>query len=237
MDDFTIKQRSVFQPTNFRNPINIIGTGGMGSMIAESFVRMGLGMRENPIFLWDNDSFELHNLANQQVMHSQIGSHKVESVRENMLRINPDALIHTRKSRVLKGIPMFGVVIVCIDSMDGRGTIMEHCLEGRKNVACVIETRMDARTGISHCFDPNNTRHCDCWWEQHYTDKETDNMTGCSGHVSIISAIHGTTMLALKQLEMFARIGKPHHMPNRLYQDFDQPRIKAVEWPTSPHWD
>lgn len=237
MVDFTTRQRAVFQADLFQLPISIIGAGGMGSSIATSLVRMGLGQKQSPIYLFDGDKFERHNLANQQVFDNQVGRSKVSVVRENMLAINPACTVIDRKQMIMDSTGLEGIVFMCVDRMEARANIMETCLEKNKLVECVIETRMDARVGISHCFDPNNKRHCDCWWEQQYLDSQADNMAGCGGNVSIISAVLGTTMLALKQFEMFARTGRPYHMPNRLYQDFDQAKIKSLEWSTHPKWD
>jgi hypothetical protein len=65
-----------------------------------------------------------------------------------------------------------------------------------------------------------------------HSDEEAQNMAGCSGVQSIISAIYGTTMLALKQFEIFARCGNTLAMHNRVYQDFETGEMSREVWPT-----
>jgi len=96
---------------------------------------------------------------------------------------------------------------------------------------CVVETRMDAEVGISHCFNPHNQRQSDCWWLHWYSDKEADHIGGCAEPQSIISAIYGTTMLALKQFEQFARTQSTYDMPNRVYVDFANFSSASEQWP------
>ena len=235
--EFAARNRAVFNPLTFSHPVHVIGCGGMGSHIAVALARMGVGLPQSPIYLHDYDMFEEHNLANQYMAKDHIGWSKIKAVRRQLKDIRPDIVVHTRRGEIDRQIELSGVVFVCVDSMDARATIMETCLEGCKEVECVIETRMDAGAGISHCFDPNNSRHCDCWWEQCYSDDETDNMTGCSGNLSVISAVWGTASLALKQFEAYARTGTAKRMVNRVYQDFDFPMVRQTVWPTNPYWD
>ncbi len=235
--EFTARNRAIFNPRSFSYPVHIIGTGGMGSHIAAALARMGVGLPKSPIFLYDYDKFEVHNLANQLMSSTHVGWSKIKAVKSQLQEIRPGIVVHTRRGEIDRQIELSGVVFVCVDSMAARATIMETCLENNDEIKCVIETRMDAGAGISYCFDPNNTRHCDCWWEQCYEDDETENMTGCSGNLSVISAVWGTASLALKQFEAFARTANPKSVINRVYQDFDFPGIRSTVWPTSPNWD
>ncbi len=235
--EFMSRNRAVFNPLTFSHPVHVIGCGGMGSHIATALARMGVGLPQSPIHLYDYDKFEKHNLANQYLTSEHIDWTKIKAVKRQLQEIRPDIVVHRHRGEVDKYVPLSGVVFVCVDSMYARAIIMEHCLEGKEKIKCVIETRMDAGAGISHCFDPNNKRHCDCWWEQCYDDGETDNMMGCSGNLSVISAVWGTASLALKQFEAFARTDNAKRMVNRIYQDFDFPGIRSLVWPSNPVWD
>jgi len=225
---------NIFNPGTFHLHVFVIGCGGMGSRIAEALVRMGIGERsEARLYLYDPDVYEPHNVANQFVDHDGVGQHKVSALRRRLLAINPHACIVDRPLEVKAQVALSGVVFLCVDSMSARRVIMERLLESRSAVRCVIETRMDAYVGISHCFNPNISKHCDCWWLYWHSDEESDAIVGCNGHVSIISAILGTTMLALKQFESFARAGTTTAAPNRIYQDFDGFRLNYETWPTT----
>jgi hypothetical protein len=231
MDDL-LEYIDIFDPNYFHEPISIIGCGGMGSRIAEGLVRMGAGsFRSNRVYLFDDDVFEPKNLANQWVDQAGIGVRKVDAVAKAMRRVHPSINLNMSAKKVdvkaSKNLPE-GVVFICVDSMDARRCIVEG-LTCNPRVTCVIETRMDAGVGVSHCFDPQNQRHMDCWRLHWYSDKESVNLQGCNGSQSVISAIFGTTTLALKQFENYVR-DEFASVHNRVYHDFEECILRSERW-------
>lgn len=221
----------IFNPSKFDYPVHLIGCGGMGSRIAEGLVRMGLGRKDkNPIYLYDHDIFENHNLANQWAALNHLGKFKAQAVRSQMFKINPLACISAYPKKVETGMLLTGVVFICIDSMGGRKNIMEEVIANSPEVKCVIETRMDAGVGVSHCFDPRHKKQLQCWRMYWHPDSQADNLVGCGGVQSIISTIYGTTALALKQLEQFAKNKTTYGVPNRIYHDFEECIINTEVW-------
>ena len=66
----------------------IFGIGGVGSYVAESLARCGIGT----LILVDNDVVSLSNINRQIIaLHSTIGKTKVEVMKERILDINPEA--------------------------------------------------------------------------------------------------------------------------------------------------
>lgn len=234
-ESFFFRHRSVFSASVFTDDVHIVGCGGMGSHIAQSLVRMGVG-EKSTIHLWDDDKYELHNLANQAITAKYVGERKVTALASLLRQINPNCKTRENTHRISKAGRLSGVVFVCIDTMSDRIQIMES-IERNPNVSVVIETRMSSRSGVSYCFDPQSSRHIDCWWTHTYTDEEADEQTGCGGTVSIISAILGTTMLALRQFEDYARTGSAHGLRNRAYIDYDTFRTSTATWESEPDWD
>jgi hypothetical protein len=231
----TLRHKGIFNHTLFQYPVHIIGCGGMGSRIAEGLVRMGVGIKkQSPIHLYDGDVFEEHNLANQWAVVRGLKLPKVEAVKDEMQEINEAVAVFTNPYMIEGAVTLTGVVFLCLDSMEARRVVVDEVLAKNPFVPCVIETRMDAGVGVSHCFDPSNDRQLACWRMYWHSDYEADNLQGCSGDQSIISAVYGTTALALKQFEQFARIGSTHNMPNRVYQDFDEVHTSSEVWPTHP---
>jgi molybdopterin/thiamine biosynthesis adenylyltransferase len=227
-----IRHKSIFDPFSFHHPVHIIGCGGIGSRVAESITRMGVGIiNQSPIHLYDFDRFEYHNIANQWADIGDVGSLKVRQVALSMRGLNLDCNVSTYNKRVKWWIPLSGVVFICVDSMEARREIMEQVVEENPEVVCVIETRMDAETAISHCFNPHNKQQSDCWWLYWNTDAEADNIGGCNQPQSIFSAIIGTTALAIKQFEQFARMDHTYGMENRVYFDFPTFTCKSERWP------
>lgn len=231
----TIRHKSIFNAATFRMPVHVIGCGGMGSRLAEGLIRMGVAGNgeEYPLHLYDFDVYEPHNVSNQFVDREGAGYAKVGYLRQQLFLINPEASIVDHTKKVEEDIGLSGVVFICVDTMIDRKVIMEFAVEDNLDVKCVIETRMDAYVGISHCFNPGNRRQCDCWWLYWHTDDEAEDIAGCNGVQSIISSIFGTTMLALKHFESFARSGSTNVLPNRIYQDFDAGKISSEFWPAT----
>lgn len=73
--------------------VAICGLGGLGSNIAVSLARAGIGR----LILIDFDKVELSNLHRQQYKADQIGCYKTEALRQNLQEIAPytDIVTHT----------------------------------------------------------------------------------------------------------------------------------------------
>ena len=65
--------------------VGICGLGGLGSNIAITLVRAGVGK----LILIDFDKVDITNLHRQQYKASQVGMYKTEALRENLTEINP----------------------------------------------------------------------------------------------------------------------------------------------------
>lgn len=65
--------------------VAVAGLGGLGSNIAVSLARIGVGH----LHLIDFDRVDVTNLNRQQYFADQVGMYKTEALRENLLRINP----------------------------------------------------------------------------------------------------------------------------------------------------
>lgn len=68
-----------------KGKVIILGLGGLGSNIAISLARMGVGK----LILVDYDVVEPSNLNRQQYCISDIGKYKTEAMKENISKINP----------------------------------------------------------------------------------------------------------------------------------------------------
>jgi len=234
----TRRHKHIFDPKKFNLPVHIIGCGGMGSRVAEGLVRMGVGLSgQSPIILHDHDHFEMHNLTNQWVSLDGISLPKVTVVKSQMNKIVSDAQVRFYQHRIdennVGNIELSGVVFLCLDSMLDRRSIVDGALEKNRQVSCVIETRMDAGVGISHCFDPCNEKQLECWGMYWHSDEEAENLVGCGSPQSIISAIYSTTGMALKMFEKFAESRSTNGMKNRVYYDFVNHYTNSEYWPTS----
>lgn len=73
-----------------RATIGIAGCGGLGSNIAVSLVRAGIGN----LIIADYDIIELSNLNRQYYFREDVGEKKVDALKEKLLQINPDCKIN-----------------------------------------------------------------------------------------------------------------------------------------------
>ncbi len=76
--------------------VGIAGAGGLGSNCAQMLVRSGFGK----LVIADFDVVETANLNRQFFFPDQVGMPKVEALRDNLLRLNPDLEVQTFNGRI-----------------------------------------------------------------------------------------------------------------------------------------
>ncbi|OUQ51506.1 sulfur carrier protein ThiS adenylyltransferase ThiF [Lachnoclostridium sp. An118] len=107
MGDIRITEEEMRQALNGRHTegvqsrisaarVAVAGLGGLGSNIAVSLARIGVGR----LHLIDFDRVDVTNLNRQQYFADQVGMYKTEALRENLLRINPWLELRTDCLRV-----------------------------------------------------------------------------------------------------------------------------------------
>ena len=84
-DDFFLKHDPNIIPELNSAVIGIAGAGGLGSSVAISLARAGIGK----LIITDFDKIEPSNLNRQQYFINQIGMPKVLALLENLKQINP----------------------------------------------------------------------------------------------------------------------------------------------------
>jgi len=96
--------------------IGIAGCGGLGSNIAVSLVRSGIGK----LILADFDKVEASNLNRQHFYQSDIGKNKTEALAMHLKNINPavDLEIHQTKLTAESAMEIFSSVDIMIEAFD-----------------------------------------------------------------------------------------------------------------------
>lgn len=95
----------------------IVGLGGLGGHVADTLVRLGV----KQLMLVDYDVFETSNL-NRQLYSTvkNIGEYKVNVIKDNLLKINPDCLIHVSIERiedlVMDNVSHIDLIIDAVDT-------------------------------------------------------------------------------------------------------------------------
>jgi sulfur carrier protein ThiS adenylyltransferase len=96
--------------------VGVAGVGGLGSNVAISLVRLGVGR----LIIADFDVIEPSNLNRQQYFVEQIGMPKVEALKETLARINPYVVVETHNLRLTpQNVPrVFQTVNVMVEAFD-----------------------------------------------------------------------------------------------------------------------
>ena len=135
------KSYEFFQPDRFSDRIHIIGCGSVGSVVAENLARFGI----TRMTLYDFDTVEPRNLANQMFTQDDVGRLKVEALADMLHRINPE--IDNDLALVPKGYTgqkLSGYVMLCVDNIDLR---REIATANKSNT--FVKGMFDFRTGLT----------------------------------------------------------------------------------------
>jgi len=114
------KSYDFFKPEDCKERIHIIGCGSVGSTVAELLIRFGL----KKITLYDFDTVEPKNLANQLFTQEHIGESKVEALINILAEINPEVKTNLKiQPYGYTGQKLSGYVILCVDNIELRREI------------------------------------------------------------------------------------------------------------------
>jgi sulfur carrier protein ThiS adenylyltransferase len=109
--------------------VGIAGLGGLGSTVAIALARTGVGQ----LIITDFDKVEKNNLSRQQYFTDQIGQAKVEAMRENLQRVNPDVEVKSYQQKLnADNVPEIfadaDVIAECFDGAEEKQMIVETVL-------------------------------------------------------------------------------------------------------------
>ena len=126
MDTKFIRQSGLWNPSEQRIKITIIGVGSSGSFLAFTLAKMGF----KDIEIIDFDTVELHNIPNQLYRIKDIGKYKVEALKE-IIKEFTDVDINANNCKIrdycyTPNIPsnldvsMDRIYILAVDNIDAR---------------------------------------------------------------------------------------------------------------------
>jgi len=182
------KSYDFFKPEDLgTDRVHIIGCGATGSTLAENLARFGI----TAITLYDFDSVEGKNLANQMFLHRHINMPKVDAVASIITGINPGAADDLRLEEAgWYGQRLAGYVFLCVDNIDLRRKIAEA---NRMNP--MIKAVFDFRLGLTdaqHYAAPWNDRKAvdNFLSTMAFTHAEVDNVrSACHEVLSVAPTI------------------------------------------------
>lgn len=133
--------------------VAICGLGGLGSNIAISLARAGIGK----LILIDFDKVDISNMNRQQYSVSQIGTYKTDALRENLLKIAPycELETHTVKVEAENVVELLGdadVICEAFDVAENKAILVNEVLEKMPDKDLV------AASGMAGMGDGNEIR-------------------------------------------------------------------------------
>lgn len=135
------KSYDFFKPEDCKERIHIIGCGSVGSSVAELLARFGLAN----LTLYDFDTVEPKNLANQMFRQEHIGLPKADALAMMLVEINPEIGSGLRVvPHGYRGQKLSGYVFLCVDNIELRREIAEA---GKDNP--YIKAMFDFRTRLT----------------------------------------------------------------------------------------
>lgn len=151
------KSYDFFKPEMCRERIHILGCGATGSTVAENLVRFGL----TNLTLYDFDTVEPHNIANQMFRSIDIGKPKVEALSAMLIDINP-ALKETLKLEPTgwHGQRLSGYVFLCVDDIDLRRKIATEN-RGNTYIKAMFDFRIRLEDAQHYAADWSNPKMVD----------------------------------------------------------------------------
>lgn len=165
----TVRHAAIFDPARFdRARVDVVGCGSVGSRIAMEVARLGV----RNLHLWDPDSIEAHNIANQDYDLADIGRPKVEALAERIERAT-GLEATTYIERVEGPVALGAVVFLAVDSMKARKQIFEESLRLKATTDVVVETRMGVEELRVYGFNPRSRAEVRAWEATLYDDEAT----------------------------------------------------------------
>jgi molybdopterin/thiamine biosynthesis adenylyltransferase len=175
-----LRHLSVFSPHAFgATRIDVIGAGATGSKVVLELAKLGV---EN-IHVWDFDTVEEHNVANQAFGNGHIGLLKVEALAA-MVKELTGTVITVHAERVDGTQELGEVVFLLTDTMSSRKEIFENGIKLKLRTKLLVETRMGSDSGRVYAFNPNRPGEIRAWEKTLCGDEEAE-VSACGASVSV----------------------------------------------------
>ena len=150
------KSLEFFDPNKVKERCHIIGCGSIGSNVAELLARYGV----ERITLWDFDTVEPHNIANQLFTEEDVGAPKTEALARILYKINPRCKTEVRTKEKYDKDILNGYVFMCVDNIEVRKEIVETN-KYNPHVLAYFDFRTTLLEGQCYFADPYNVKQMD----------------------------------------------------------------------------
>lgn len=191
----TARHNKVFDPENLASVnIDVIGAGATGSEIVLQLAKLGL----TKIRVFDHDTVEAHNIANQLYGVEDIGKLKTEALKEIIQRVT-GAEINIVSDKAFPTTRLDGIVFLLTDDMESREAVFKGALNMRPNIKRVFETRIGLFDSRIYHFNPCDLNHSKKWLATLCSSDEVVEESGCGSRQTIAATIKATAGVAISR--------------------------------------
>ena len=187
--------------------VHIIGCGAIGSTVAENLVRFGI----TKITLYDFDTVEAHNIANQMFRYTDIGKLKIDALAEYLTEINPECAADLKLVKEgWTGQRLSGYVFLCVDNIDLRREIATACKENTF-VKGMFDFRMRLTDAQHYAADWSDQKMVETFIKSmafsHDEAKEATPVSACNITLSVVPTVREVVALGVSNFINFVKGG------------------------------
>ncbi len=208
-----LRHLSVFSPDAFgARRVDIVGCGATGSRVALALAKLGVAN----LHVWDFDTIESHNIANQLFELGDVGAKKVVAL-ARLIKAQTGAAVTAHDARVTGAEELGEVVFLLTDTMSSRKTIWDAGLKYKVRTRLLVETRMGIDEGRVYALDPNKPKHIRAWEGAWYPDQNAE-VSACGASVTVGPTADVLTGLAAWQFVRWFAVerGKEEELDNEI---------------------
>lgn len=201
------KSYDFFKPDELNGRVHIIGCGAVGSTVAENLCRFGI----TKMTLWDFDTVEAHNVANQMFRNIDIGKPKVEALASYLAEINPEIKSDLKlMPDGWRGQRLSGYVFLAVDSIDLRREIAEK-FKGSPYVKAMFDFRMALLDGQHYAADWSDSKMVeDFLATMQFTHEEAhaeETLSACNIPMSVCPTVRTVVAYGVSNFINFVKNG------------------------------
>lgn len=201
------KSYDFFKPDELNGRVHIIGCGAVGSTVAENLCRFGI----TKMTLWDFDTVEAHNVANQMFRNIDIGKPKVEALASFLAEINPEIKSDLKlMPDGWRGQRLSGYVFLAVDSIDLRREIVEK-FKGSPYVKAMFDFRMALLDGQHYAADWSDSKMVeDFLATMQFTHEEAhaeETLSACNIPMSVCPTVRTVVAYGVSNFINFVKNG------------------------------
>jgi tRNA A37 threonylcarbamoyladenosine dehydratase len=182
------RQWDFLQPDDVQKAITVIGCGAVGSVAATCLLKMGMQRVE----VWDADTIEAHNLANQ-FLPDRLGDEKVDGLNDVAEMMGLGGRLFVMR-KMWEGEPLNSEIVVsAADSMAVRRQLFAACV--RKRARLFVDVRTGGEYLKCYAVDPTDAQLRADYLATLHTDDASDPVP-CTASQIIYTSLFAGAMIA-----------------------------------------